>query len=206
MSTISIIGSGGMAAAIAGRATRAGHAVEVVSRDPAKAQGLADQLGAGATTATYGSALTGELVILAVPYPSAAAVVTTYADALDGKVIIDVTNPLSPDLTGVVTPAGSSAAQEIAKVAPGGAPVVKAFNTLFGHVLARGGPLDAFFAADDPEARARASAFIESLGLRPLDVGGLQMAHGLEMLGLLMIGLAQNGAGTFDIAVRVDVG
>jgi 8-hydroxy-5-deazaflavin:NADPH oxidoreductase len=206
MSTISIIGSGGMATAIGGRTAKAGHTVEVVGRDAAKARALADQLAAGATTGTYGAAPAGDIVILAVPYTSAAAVVAEYGDALDGKVIIDVTNPISPDLTGLVTPDGSSGAQEIAKVAPAGAHVVKAFNTLFGHVLAPGGRLDAFIAADDPEAKARVSTFIESLGLRPFDVGGLQMAHTLEALGLLLIGLARNGAGTFDIAFNVDLG
>ena len=75
MSTISIIGSGNMAAAIAGRTAKAGHTVEVVNRDPAKARALAKKLAAGATTGTYGAAPAGDIVILAVPYPSAAAVV-----------------------------------------------------------------------------------------------------------------------------------
>jgi predicted dinucleotide-binding enzyme len=206
MSTISIIGSGGMATAIGGRIAKAGHTVEVVSRDPAKARALADQIAAGATTGTYGAAPAGDIVILAVPYGGAAAVVTEFGDALDGKVIIDITNPVSPDLTGLVTPHGSSGAQEIAKAAPVGAHVVKAFNTLFGPVFARGGRLDAFIAADDPEAKARVSTFIASLGLRPLDVGGLRMASTLESLGLMLIGLARNGAGTFNIALHVDIG
>jgi 8-hydroxy-5-deazaflavin:NADPH oxidoreductase len=206
MSTIGIIGSGGMAAAIGGRIAKAGHTVEVVSRDPAKARALADKLAAGATTGTYGAAPTGDIIILAVPYGSAAAVVTDFGDALDGKVIIDITNPVTPDMSGLVTPHGSSGAQEIAKGAPAGAHVVKAFNTIFGHVLAKGGRLDAFIAADDPEAKARVSTFIESLGLRPLDVGGLHMAATLEALGLMMIGLAKNGAGTWDIALNVDIG
>jgi hypothetical protein len=206
MSTISIIGAGTMATAIAGRIANAGHTVEVVNRDPAKARALADQLAAGATTGTYGAAPAGDIVILAVPYTSAAAVVTDFGDALDGKVIIDITNPVTPDMSGLVTPHGSSGAQEIAKGAPAGARVVKAFNTIFGHVLAKGGRLDAFIAADDPEAKARVSTFIESLGLRPLDVGGLHMAATLEALGLMMIGLAKNGAGTWDIALNVDIG
>ena len=206
MSTISIIGSGGMAAAIGGRAAKAGYTVEVVSRDPAKARALADQLAAGATTGTYGAAPAGDIVILAVPYTGAAAVVAKYGDALDGKVIIDITNPISPDAAGLVTPNGSSGAQEIAKAAPAGAHVVKAFNTLFGPVLAREGRLDAFLAADDPEAKARVSTFIASLGLRPLDVGGLHMAQTLEALALMMIGLAKNGAGSWNIAFNVDIG
>lgn len=206
MSTISIIGSGGMAAAIGGRIANAGHIVEVVSRDPAKARALADQLAAGATAGTYGAAPAGDIVILAVPYGSAAAVVGDYGDALDGKVIIDATNPVAADLKGLVTPNGSSGAQEIAKAATPGAHVVKAFNTIFGHVLTKGGRLDAFIAADDPEAKARVSTFTEGLGLRPLDVGGLHMAQTLEALGLMMIGLAKNGAGSWDIALNVDIG
>jgi len=52
VNTISIIGSGGMAAAIGGLAAKAGHTVEVMSRDAAKARALAEQIGAGATTGT----------------------------------------------------------------------------------------------------------------------------------------------------------
>jgi predicted dinucleotide-binding enzyme len=205
MSTISIIGSGNMAAAIAGRTAKAGHTVEVVNRDPAKARALAKKLAAGATTGTYGAAPAGDIVILAVPYASAAAAVADFGKALDGKVIIDITNPVAPDLSGLVTPHGSSGAEEIAKGVPAGAHVVKAFNTIFGHVLGKGARLDAFIAADDPEAKARVSTFLESLGLRPFDVGGLQMAQTLEALALMMIGLAKNGAGTWNLAMKVDI-
>lgn len=206
MSTVSIIGAGNMAAAVGGRIAKAGHTVEVVNRDPAKAQALADQLAAGATTGTYGAVPAGDIVILAVPYSSAAAVVADYGAALDGKVIIDITNSAAPDLSGLLSPRGSSGAQEIAKGLPAGAQVVKALNTIFGHVLAKGGRLDAFFAADDAKVKERVSAFLESLGLRPLDVGGLHMAQSLEALGLMMISLAKNGAGTWDFAMKVDIG
>src|SRR5690606_19444627 len=132
MSTISIIGAGNMATAIAGRIAKAGHTVEVVTRDPAKARALADKLGSGATTGTYGAAPKGDIVILAVPYSGAAAAVAAFGDALDGKVIIDIANPVAPDLSGLVTPSGSSGAQESARSLPAGAHVVKAFNTIFG--------------------------------------------------------------------------
>ena len=206
MSTISIIGSGGMAAAIAGRVAKAGHRVELIGRDAGKARALADRLAAGAITGTYGSAPTGDIVILAVPYSGAVAAVVDFGDALAGKVIIDISNPVAADLSGLVTPAGSSAAQEIARAAPAGAQVVKAFNTLFGHVLAKGGRLDALIAADDKAAKARVAGFLDSLELRPLGVGGLHMAPALEALGLLMIGLANNGAGSWDIAMKVEIG
>jgi predicted dinucleotide-binding enzyme len=206
MSTISIIGSGAMATAIATRIAHAGHTVEVIHRDPAKAQALAGKLAAGATTGTYGAAPEGDIVILAVPYGSVAAVAADFGDALDGKVIIDIANPVNADMTGLVTPAGSSGAQETAKSLPAGAHVVKAFNTIFGHVLAKGGRLDAFVAADDAGAKARVSTFLESLDLRPLDVGGLNMALTLEALGLMMIGLAKNGAGSWNIAMKAEIG
>ena len=192
MGSISIIGLGNMAGALADRALAGGNAVEIIGRDRAKATELAAALG-GATVGTAGTAPAGDIVILAVPYASAAAVVSEYGDALHGKVIIDITNPLSPDFKGLVTPDGSSAAQEIAKAAPAGAHVVKAFNTLFSNVLAAGPadgrPLDVFIAGDDAQAKARVSAFIESLGLRPMDTGQLPMARTLENAGLLMMGL-----------------
>lgn len=206
MSTISIIGSGGMATSIADRIAKSGQTVEVINRDPAKARALADKLASGTITRAYGDRPTGDIVILAVPYTSALVVLADFGEALDGKVIVDITNPVAPDLSGLITPQGSSGAQEIAKGAPAGAHVVKAFNTLFGQVLAKGERLDAFIAADDADAKARVSTLLESLGLRPLDVGGLQMAQSLEWLGLMMIGLAKNGAGTWDIAMNVDIG
>src|SRR5690606_13971654 len=109
-----------------------------------------------------------------------APVVSSYGDALTGKVIIDITNPYSPEPGALVTQAGSSGAQELSKLLPAGTTVVKAFNTLVGQVLARGGSRDTFVASDDAAAKERVSEFITSLGLRPLDVGGLVMARNLE--------------------------
>lgn len=203
MSSISIIGLGNMAGALAGRALAGGNSVEIIGRDPAKAKELASALG-GATVGTADATPTGDIVVLAVPYVGAAAVVSAYGDALHGKIIIDVTNPVSPDSQGLVTPEGSSGAQEIAKVAPVGAHVVKAFNTVFGHMLAQGNPLDVLIAGDDAEAKTAVSAFIESLGLRPMDTGPLGMARWLEGTGLVMIGLGRHGAGSFNFTLDVN--
>lgn len=205
MSGVSIIGLGGMGHAIAARAVAGGNGVEIIGRDAAKAKDLAATLGGGATVGTFGAVPVGDIVVLAVPYASAVPVVARYGDALAGKVIIDISNTFNADATGVVTPEGTSGAQEIAKAVPESAHVVKAFNTVFGHVLAQGRPLDVFVAGDDARAKADVSAFIESLGLRPLDVGGLEMARWLEAVGPLLMGLARNGAGTFDIALGVDL-
>jgi predicted dinucleotide-binding enzyme len=203
MTTISIIGSGNMATAIGTRAVKHGHTVELMSRNAAKAQALAEQIGNGATVGTFGARPAGDIVIIAVLYAGAVDVVTHYGAALAGKILVDITNPFNADASGVVTTPGNSVSQRIAAVAPEDTHVVKAFNTIFGGVLAEEKPLDAFFAGDSAEAKAGVAAFLKSLDMRPLDAGGLGMTHALEWAGILLVGLAGNGAG-FDIAFGAD--
>ena len=167
-------------------------------------------IGVGSMASAFaGRALAGDIVIVAVPYVSAVAVIGEYGDALHGKAIIDITNPVTPDLTGFVTPDGSSGAQEIAKAAPAGAHVVKAFNTLFANVLkvgsAEGRPLDVFIAGDDAQAKAHVSKFIESLGLHPMDAGQLPMARALENAGLLQLGLMTHSVKHTNFVLGVSI-
>ncbi len=209
MSTISIIGSGGMAAAIGGLAAKAGHTVEVMSRDASKARALAEQVGAGATTGTFGAAPAGDIVILAVPYSAVLDVVKQYGDELAGKLLVDITNPIKSDFTGFLTPEDSFGAQEIVKAAPADAEVVKAFNTQFSHVLAagpvEGHPLDVFIAGDNARAKARVSAFVESLGLRPMDAGQLPMARTLEHACMLTLGLLTHSVKHTNFSIGVNL-
>ncbi|MDT5301544.1 MAG: 8-hydroxy-5-deazaflavin:NADPH oxidoreductase [Mycobacterium sp.] len=208
MSSISIIGVGSMASALAGRALAGGNAVEVIGRDQAKAKEVAAALG-GATVGTAGTTPAGDIVILAVPYASAAAVISQYGDALDRKVIVDITNPITPDFTGFLTPEGSSGAQEIAKAAPVGAHVVKAFNTLPCDVLAAGSaegrPLDVFIAGDDAQAKAQVSTLIENLGMHPMDAGPLPMARALENATLLQLGLITHSVKPTNLFLGVNI-
>ena len=204
MSTISIIGSGNMATAIGTRAAKHGHTVELMSRNTAKAQVLADQIGNRATVGTFGATPAGDIVIVAVPYAGAVDVVTHYGDALADKILVDITNPFNADASGLVTTAGNSMSQQIAAAAPESARVVRVFNTILGNVLAEDKPMDAFFAGDSAEAKASITAFLQSMDMRPLDAGGLEMAHALEWAGILLVGLARNGAG-FDIAFGANV-
>jgi predicted dinucleotide-binding enzyme len=206
VSDVSIIGSGNMASAIGALALKGGNAVEIVGRDAAKAAALARALGDGATAGTWGAAPAGDIVILAVLFDSAVPIVSQYGDALDGKIIVDITNPFNPSATGLAIPDDTSIAQMVAKAAPASARVVKAFNTIFRDVLAAGGPLDVFMAGDDAQAKASVSAFIKSLGLRPRDAGDLTMAHWLEGAGLLSVGLASNGVGSFNFSLGVNSG
>ncbi|GAA4550522.1 NADPH-dependent F420 reductase [Pseudonocardia xishanensis] len=205
MGGISIIGLGGMARALAERALAGGHVVEVIGRDPAKAEKFAAELGGRAMTGTFGATPAGDIVILAVPHAGGVPVVEQYGDALVGKVVVDISNTFAgADDTTLVTPEGTSAGQQIAEALPASAHVVKAFNTVFGHVLAQGGRLDVFLAGDDAAAKASVAAFVESLGLTPRDVGGLAMAHWLEGAGLLLMGLARSGAG-FNVALGAQI-
>jgi predicted dinucleotide-binding enzyme len=203
MTTISIIGSGNMASAIGTRAAKHGHTIELMSRNTAKAQALADQIGKGATVGTFGARPAGDIVIVAVLYGGALDVVAQYGDALAGKILVDITNPFNADASGLVTSAGNSASQQIAAAAPEGTSVVKAFNTIFSGVLGDDKPVDAFFAGDSAEAKAQVAAFLESMDMRPLDAGGLEMTHVLEWAGILLVGLASNGAG-FDLALGAE--
>ena len=132
--------------------------------------------------------------------------VKQYGEALAGKLLIDITNPINSDFTDFVTPEDSFGAQEIVKAAPADADVVKAFNTQFSHILAgpvEGHPLDVFLAGDDAQAKARVSAFIESLGLRPMDTGQLPMARTLEHLALLSLGLVAHSVKNTNFSLGV---
>jgi 8-hydroxy-5-deazaflavin:NADPH oxidoreductase len=202
MTTITIIGSGNMATAIGTRAAQHGHTIELMSRNTAKAQALAARIGHRATVGTFGARPAGDIVILAVLYAGAVDVVAHYGDALSGKILVDITNPFNADGTGLVTTAGDSASQQIAAAAPEDVHVVKAFNSIFSGVIAEDKPLDVFFAGDSAEAKSRVAALLESVDMRPLDAGGVEMTFVLEWAGILLVGLARNGAG-FDLALGV---
>lgn len=196
---VSIIGTGNMARGIGTRLLAGGHNVTLVGRDLAEATELANQLqttapkGAAVKTTTFGSPISDTIVVLAVWYSSAAPIVQQYGTQLADKIIIDMTNPLNETYDGLATAPGTSAAEEIAKVAPAGAKVVKAFNTTFAGTLVAGQvagqPLDIFIAGDDETAKATVAQLVADGGLRPIDVGALQRARQLEGLGLLGITL-----------------
>jgi len=202
MSSISIIGTGNMARTIGALAVAGGNTVEIMGRDQSKAADLAKALGGSATTGEFGAVPAGDIVIVALLYANVVPVVAQYGDALAGKVIVDISNRFNSAADGLATREDTSIAQEVAKAAPASASVVKAFNTIFRHVLEKGRP-DVFIAGDDAQAKAGVEAFIESLGLRPLDVGGLKMAHWLEGAGLVVMGLARHGVGNWDFALGV---
>lgn len=201
---ISILGTGNMASGLAVLFAKAGHNVTVASRDPSKARSVTDGLGHDIQASDLASAAaTAGIVVLAVPYEAAEEVIKA-AGSLAGKVVVDITNPMTADFSGLTVGHTTSAAEEIQKLAPA-AKVVKAFNTVFASVLQNGGkiagqPVTVFIAGDDTQARSQVAALAGSAGLKTLETGALASARYLEPLAGLNIALGYGlGLGT-DIA------
>jgi NADPH-dependent F420 reductase len=208
---VTIIGAGNMGRAIGTRAVAGGNDVEIVDRDPAEARTLAEELnaaareGGSATAVQPGGPIAGEVVVLAVYYPSTRDAAEEYGEQLRGRVVVDISNPF--DFQTFEPTTESSGAEEIAGLVPEGTQVVKAFNTAFARTLVpgevAGQPLDVFIAGDNDDAKRKVSSLIEAGGLRPVDAGPLKRARQLEQLGLLHIGL-QDALGTgFGSAVKI---
>ncbi|GAA2520685.1 NADPH-dependent F420 reductase [Rarobacter incanus] len=176
MSSITVFGNGNMGQAIAGVLTKGGASV--------------DHIGSG----DAGAAVTGDVVILAVPYPALDQIVQAYGAQLAGKIVVDITNPLNFEtFDSLVVPEGSSATAELAAKLPNSR-VLKAFNTTFAATLATGkvgqDVTTVLVAGDDAEAKATLIGLIENGGLRAKDAGSLKRAHELEALGFLQLTLA----------------
>lgn len=193
-----IIGAGNMGAGLVKQLAAAGHQVSVTSRSAAKVAALAAaHPGVRAVPAAQAAAL-ADVVILATAFGDAAAALAGVGD-LEGKVLIDISNPLTADYMGLTIGHTTSAAEEIARLAPG-AEVVKAFNTLFAQVLADGADFGqgrtatVFVASDSERAKQTAKALAESMRFATVDAGGLKNARYLEPLAGLNIYLGY-GAG-----------
>ena len=203
---ITIIGTGNMARGIATRALEGGHGVTLLGTEQAKAEALAAELPGKAQAGAVGDPLSGDVVVLAVWYQAVPDVLARYGDQLDGKVVVDITNPVDPETYAPLTVEAGSVAQEIAATVPG-AKVVKAFNTTFAGTLAEGQvagtQLDVFLASDDDEAKATVSQLAADGGLRAIDVGPLALAHQLEGVGYVNMAI-QAGLGTnYGSALKV---
>jgi len=176
MAHVSIIGTGNMGQAIAAIASKGGNTVELIGQSDTDKQ------------------VSGDVVVLAVPYPAVAEIVATRGETLAGKVVVDITNPLDfATFDSLVVPADGSAAAEIAAALPQSR-VLKAFNTTFAGTLAAGtvGPLTTtvLIAGDDADAKSLLAGIVTAGGLRAVDAGSLRRARELEALGFLQLTLA----------------
>jgi hypothetical protein len=173
---IGIIGNGNVGSALEGGLKRTSHEVRSVGNDPAAVRAVADW---------------ANVVILAVPFGALDQVVKSAGSALDGKTVVDATNPLNPDMS-LALGFSTSGAEELQKKAPK-AHVVKAFNTVFaqnmpsGHVGTQA--LSALVAGDDAGAKSTALELAKAIGFEAVDAGPLRNARLLEPLGYLNIQL-----------------
>jgi 8-hydroxy-5-deazaflavin:NADPH oxidoreductase len=200
---VTIIGTGNVGQALGGTIARAGHDVTLTARDPEKTASVAEAIGAHVGTSIESAARDADVVVLAVPYAAVAEVAEELRPIADGKVLVDVTNPLTPDYSGLATEGTASAAEQLAEQLPE-ARVVKAFNTLFGSVQAQpdalGTPVDALYATSDDLARHVVAELIESAGFRPVDAGSLEAASQLEALAFLNIQMQMRFGGDWRSA------
>ncbi len=188
---IAIIGTGGIGAGLASVLAKTAHEITVADR-----KGGSD---AAAKLAGHGLSVraaevrpavqAADVVILAVPY-GAAAGLAEVAD-FSGKIVVDVTNPVTADFSGLQVGHATSAAEEIAKALPG-ARVVKAFNTVFAQVYEQGltfgdTPVQTFVAGDDAEAKVAVIALAKDAGFDARDAGPLKNARYIEPLAYLNI-------------------
>lgn len=191
---VAIIGAGNVGKALATSITRAGHEVTISASTPESAKQAAEAVGARPALDNVSAARDAEVVILAVPYVGAGrAVAEELRDVVGGKAVVDATNPMKPDFSGLATE-GTSAAEEFQRQLPS-ASVVKAFNTIFASNQANPDPsIDGFVAGDDEKAKQTVISLIDSIGFSPVDVGPLSAARHLEGMAVINIGLnAANG-------------
>jgi 8-hydroxy-5-deazaflavin:NADPH oxidoreductase len=185
---VTLIGTGNMGSALAKQISNAGHTLVIAGRDAGKASVLAQSV--RATVKNQSAAEGADIVIVATGYGDAVTALRAAGD-LRGKVIVDITNPLSADYMGLTLGHTTSAAEEIQKAFPD-ARVVKAFNTVFAQVLAAGPTLSGatvpvYVAGDDAPAKQSVTGLVRSMGFLPVDAGGLKNARYLEPLAGLNI-------------------
>ncbi len=176
MASVTIVGNGNMGKAITSVLTRGGSSVQVLD--------IADA----------GTPVSGDIVVLAVPYAALSAIVAERADELAGKVVVDITNPVDfQTFDSLVVPADSSAAAELSVKLPDSR-VIKAFNTTFAGTLASGSvgqnTTTVLVAGDDADAKSALIDAVSASGLKAVDAGSLARARELEAFGFLQLSLA----------------
>lgn len=202
---LAVIGAGNVGSAIARAGKQGGHDVVVTSPTEGEVEGLASALGAEAAASNSDAVTGADFVVLAVPWGAIDTVTSEIADQVDGTVVIDATNPIKDDSSGLATE-GTSGAEVVQQKLPG-ARVVKAFNTVFASNQDKGEvdgvQLDGFVAGDDDSAKSEVVSLLEGIGFRPIDVGPLQMARYLEAMAFLNISLNANNGWSWQSAWKL---
>ena len=200
---LAIIGSGNIGKSIGIWASKIGYEVIFSSRNNEHAKEAAKLAGNNAKYASVKEAVEmADIVLLALPYGAVKEVLSENISFLKDKVLIDATNALNSDYSGLLLGFTTSAAEEIQKAVPV-ARVVKAFNTVFANVfnsqnpLIEGKKVSVFYASDDNEGKAKVAELITKMGFDAVDCGSLKAARNLEPLAMLNISLGYGlGHGT----------
>ncbi len=192
---IGVIGAGSVGGALGKLWAVEGHEIAFGVRDTQSAKGqelVKSAKGKVRVVSVQEAAAFGEIVVLATPWPATEEAIRSAGD-LAGKILVDCTNPLAPDLSGLVIGTNNSAGEEVARWARG-AKVVKAFNTIgaasFGSPRFGSESASMFVCGDDAAAKSKVAGLAAELGFEPVDVGGLVAARWLEPLAMLWIHLA----------------
>ncbi|HET9731402.1 MAG TPA: NAD(P)-binding domain-containing protein [Acidimicrobiales bacterium] len=202
---VTIVGAGNMGRGIGSRMVAGGNDVELVDQNPEDSRTLAEELG---ELATSSRTVTGEVVVLALPYEAVAAAVAEHLEGIAGRIVVDIVNPVDwSTMETVATPAGTSAAEETSRLVPEGTKVAKAFNTTFAKTLLAGEVdgqrLQVLIAGDDGQAKETVASLVEAGGMTALDVGPLRRARMLEQIGLFHIAVQQQIGTGFASAVSL---
>ena len=191
---IGIVGSGNVGGALGTRWAQTGHQVTFGSRTPddADMKKLLERAGKNARAAKLAEAAANDVLLFAMPWPAAKDVLSGLGN-LDGKVLIDATNPLLPDLSGLTIGTTTSSAEQVAEWAKG-ARVVKCFNTVGNSIMendsfANGKPV-MFYCGNDAAAKKIVHQLADDIGFDAQDAGPLTQARLLEPFALLWISLA----------------
>jgi len=202
MTTIAVIGTGNVGGALGTAAVKAGYDVVFAGQDAAKTREVAEAAGATAAATPREAAAVADIIVLAVPYTAFAAVAAEIAPVADDKIVIDPSNPIKPDYSGLAL-SDSSGAEELSRLLPR-SKVVKAFNTLFAGNTANpealGFQLDSLFATDDDAAKDAVCGLSASIGFRPIHIGPLTASRELEAMAWLNIRLQMVSNGNWNTA------
>jgi hypothetical protein len=205
---IGIIGSGNVGGTLGTRWAQIGHNVVFGSRNPGAGdlKQVVTKAGTTARAATLQEAATSsEVLLLATPWPATQQVVESLGD-LTGKIMIDATNPLFPNLQGLEQGTTTSGGELVARWAKG-ATVVKAFNTIGANIMERPAfgnerPV-LFYCGGDAEAKKVADHLATEIGFDAMDAGPLTQARALEPFALLWVSLAYAQGLGRDIAFKL---
>ena len=205
---IAVIGAGNVGGTLGKGWAKKDHEIVFGVRDASdpKLKELLEATGAKARAASVKEAVTNaEVVVLTVPWGAVQDALKNAGD-VRGKVLLDCTNPLKPDLSGLLVGGNTSAGEQVAAWAPG-ARVVKIFNSTgapnMGNPVYPDGPSMMLYCGDDAAAKSTAARLATDLGFAVFDFGPLSEARLLESLALIWIHLAVRQKMGTDFAFRL---